>query len=212
VPELPEVETVRQGLNQVTLNQEILGGDVLLDRTIAHPLSVAEFLAGLKNVTITGWHRRGKYLLAQLSKSNIGDQEELIIHNSGVRKEESSLQIQLSPNNPKSSDGGWLGVHLRMTGQLLWLNQEEPLQKHTRVRLFFQNSRELRFVDLRTFGQMWWVPASEAPESIITGLQRLGPEPFSAEFSLEYLVRKLQNRQRSLKTALLDQALVAGRG
>ncbi len=212
MPELPEVETVRQGLNQVTLNQEILGGDVLLDRTIAHPLSVAEFLAQLKNVTITGWHRRGKYLLAQLSKSNIGDREELTIQNSGVRKEESSFQIQPSPNNPKSSEGGWLGVHLRMTGQLLWLNQEEPLQKHTRVRLFFQNSRELRFVDLRTFGQMWWVPASEAPESIITGLQRLGPEPFSAEFSLEYLVLKLQHRQRSLKTALLDQALVAGVG
>lgn len=181
MPELPEVETVRQGLNQVTLGQEIQGGDVLLDRTIAHPLSVSEFLASLKNVTITGWHRRGKYLLAELSKSN-------------------------------PSDAGWLGVHLRMTGQLLWLDRNDPLQKHTRVRLFFPDSRELRFVDLRTFGKMWWVPPQEVPESIITGLKSLGPEPFSAEFSLEYLVRKLKNRQRSIKTALLDQTLVAGVG
>jgi formamidopyrimidine-DNA glycosylase len=181
VPELPEVETVRQGLNQVTLGQEIWGGDVLLDRTIAHPFSANEFLARLKNVTITNWHRRGKYLLAELSKSN-------------------------------PSDAGWLGVHLRMTGQLLWLNQQDPLQKHTRVRLFFPDNRELRFVDLRTFGQMWWVPASEAPESIITGLKNLGPEPFSSDFSIEYLVGKLQNRQRTIKAALLDQALVAGVG
>ena len=181
MPELPEVETVRQGLNQLTLGQEIQGGDVLLDRTIAHPLSVAEFLAGLKNVTISDWHRRGKYLLAGLAKLDI-------------------------------SNAGWLGVHLRMTGQLLWLNQDEPLHKHTRVRLFFPDNRELRFVDQRTFGQMWWVPPSEAPESIITGLKRLGPDPFSADFSVEYLMRKLQNRQRSIKTALLDQELVAGVG
>ena len=181
MPELPEVETVRLGLNQVTLNQVILGGDVLLARTIAYPISVDEFLAQLKNVTITSWHRRGKYLLAQLSKLNSGDV-------------------------------GWLGVHLRMTGQLLWLNQADPLQKHTRVRLFFQDSRELRFVDLRTFGQMWWVPPDVAPESIITGLKRLGPEPFSADFSLEYLAGKLRNRQRSIKTALLAQELVAGVG
>ena len=181
MPELPEVETVRQGLNQVTLGQEIWGGDVLLDRTIAHPFSANEFLAQLKNVTITNWHRRGKYLLAELTQSNTGD-------------------------------AGWLGVHLRMTGQLLWLNQQDPLQKHTRVRLFFPDNRELRFVDLRTFGQMWWVPASEAPESIITGLKNLGPEPFSSDFSIEYLVGKLQNRQRTIKTALLDQALVAGVG
>ena len=212
MPELPEVETVRQGLNQVTLSQEILGGDVLLNRTIAHPLSMDEFLAGLKNVTITGWHRRGKYLLAELSKLNIGDQEELTLQNSRITKEESTPQIHPWENNPKSSDAGWLGVHLRMTGQLLWLNQEEPLQKHTRVRLFFQDNRELRFVDLRTFGQMWWVPPSEAPESIITGLQRLGPDPFSADFSVKYLVGKLKNRQRSIKTALLDQTLVAGAG
>jgi formamidopyrimidine-DNA glycosylase len=71
VPELPEVETVRRGLNQVTLNQEIQGGDVLLDRTIAHPLSVGEFLAGLKNVSITNWHRYGKYLLAKLRFNQI---------------------------------------------------------------------------------------------------------------------------------------------
>ncbi|MEH2389497.1 MAG: DNA-formamidopyrimidine glycosylase [Nostoc sp.] len=186
MPELPEVETVRRGLNQLTLNQEITGGDVLLDRTIAYPFSVGEFVDGItKNAypggvgaAIATWHRRGKYLLAELS--------------------------------PSSS--GWLGVHLRMTGQLLWLHRDEPLHKHTRVRLFFGDQQELRFVDQRTFGKMWWVPPGVAVESIMTGLAKLAADPFSPEFTVEYLALKLQNRRRPIKTALLDQSVVAGLG
>jgi len=189
VPELPEVETVRRGLNQLTLNQEIQGGDVLLHRTIAHPLSVQEFLNPLQNLTISNWQRRGKYLLAQLSDGHQEDKHGGIV-----------------------PTAGWLGVHLRMTGQLLWVERDQPLQKHTRVRLFFQNNRELRFVDTRTFGKMWFVPPNVAPQSIVTGLSRLGPEPFSDDFSVEYLTSKLNKRQRSIKTALLDQELVAGVG
>ncbi len=175
MPELPEVETVRLGLNQVTLNQPIQGGDVLLDRTVAYPTSAIAFLTGLQKTSIAQWHRHGKYLLAELSD-------------------------------------GWLGVHLRMTGQLLWVDKAEPLHKHTRVRLFFGDDRELRFVDQRTFGQMWWVPGDRDPKTIITGLQKLGPEPFSADFSDHYLAQQFKDRRRPIKTALLDQALVAGVG
>lgn len=181
MPELPEVETVRRGLNQVTLSQEITGGDVLLNRTIAYPLSVSEFITGVQSTAITQWDRFGKYLLAELTKS-------------------------------PSRSAGYLGVHLRMTGQLLWLDRNEPLHKHTRVRIFFAGDRELRFVDQRTFGQMWWVPPEVAPESIITGLTRLGIDPFSTQFSAQYLAGKFQNRRRPIKTALLDQAIVAGLG
>jgi formamidopyrimidine-DNA glycosylase len=191
VPELPEVETVRQGLNQFTLNQEVTGGDVLLNRTIAYPLSVGEFLSGLKGTAIAQWHRRGKYLLAEL-----------------IQKRREIDLSSLTHQQP----AGWLGVHLRMTGQLLWLHSDEPLHKHTRVRLFLAGERELRFVDQRTFGQMWWVPPPVAIESVITGLGRLGPDPFSADFSVEYLAGKLQNRRRPIKNALLDQSVVAGIG
>jgi formamidopyrimidine-DNA glycosylase len=164
-----------------------VGGDVLLARTIAHPVSVIDFLTGLKGVAIAQWHRRGKYLLAELSK--------------------------LSPADALSSKpAGWLGVHLRMTGQLLWLYRDDPLQKHTRVRLFLGDERELRFVDQRTFGQMWWLPPEADPASIITGLQHLGPEPFSIEFSTDYLAQQLRDRRRPVKNALLDQRLVAGVG
>lgn len=99
-----------------------------------------------------------------------------------------------------------------MTGQLLWVHRDEPLHKHTRVRLFFGDRQELRFVDQRTFGQMWWVPPGVPVESIITGLAKLAIDPFSPEFTVEYLAAKLQNRRRPIKTALLDQSVVAGLG
>ncbi|HYW17841.1 MAG TPA: DNA-formamidopyrimidine glycosylase [Nodularia sp. (in: cyanobacteria)] len=179
MPELPEVETVRRGLNQLTLDREITGGDVLLNRTIAYPFSVDEFIPKIIGSAIASWHRRGKYLLAQLTPS------------------------------PQTH---WLGVHLRMTGQLLWLHQDEPLHKHTRVRLYFKDQQELRFVDQRTFGQMWWVPPAVAVESIITGLAKLAVDPFSPEFTVDYLANKLQKSRRPIKTALLDQSVVAGLG
>jgi formamidopyrimidine-DNA glycosylase len=59
---------------------------------------------------------------------------------------------------------------------------------------------------------MWWVPPGVAPETIMTGLARLGPEPLLADFSVEYFTRQLHNRQRPIKNALLDQELVAGIG
>lgn len=181
MPELPEVETVRKGLERLTTKQPIVGGVVLLPRTLAYPDRLEEFWQGITHKAIARWQRRGKYLLAALI-----DAEE--------------------------QPAGWLGVHLRMTGQLLWVQQDAVLQKHTRVRLFFPHHQELRFVDTRTFGKFWYVPPNLEISSIITGLTKLGPEPFAVEFSPEYFTQKLQHRRRHIKTLLLDQAIVAGIG
>lgn len=181
MPELPEVETVRRGLDKLTTQQTIEGAEVLLAKTLAYPPSVREFYSGIKGLAIANWQRRGKYLLAQLA--------------------DKTQQPQ-----------GWLGVHLRMTGQLLWTKQKDTLQKHTRVRLFFPQNQELRFVDTRTFGKVWLVPPQKDPETIITGLQKLGLEPFDPQFSPAYLASKLSKRRRNIKTLLLDQAIVAGIG
>ncbi len=108
-------------------------------------------------------------------------------------------------------NGGWLGIHLRMTGSL-WFNPEAPPSIHTRIRLFLDGGQELRFSDTRTFGRMWAVPADCPVEQVITGLRRLGPEPFAEAFSADYLYEALRRRQRPLKSALLDQELVAGVG
>ncbi|MEB3342809.1 DNA-formamidopyrimidine glycosylase [Okeania sp.] len=200
MPELPEVEIIKRGLNQLTLNKQILGGEVLLERTVAHPTSIDDFLDGLQGKAIARWHRRGKYLLAQLYK---------------WKKE--TLELNLV----KQEEDGWLGVHLRMTGQLLWVNPEAELHKHTRVRLFFghkstedkkNSTHELRFVDQRTFGKMWGVRPATEISHIITALKQLGPEPFFPAFSPEYLSKKLHKSHRPIKTTLLDQTIIAGLG
>lgn len=188
MPELPEVETVRLGLNRVSLNQPVRGGEVRLARTIEFPELADDFLEGVTGAWIERWHRRGKYLMAELRRAA----------NGGLQKE--------------CIRAGWLGVHLRMTGQLLWVDSSEVLPTHCRVRLFFDGQRELRYVDQRTFGRLWWVPPDRDVEAVMTGLTRLGPEPFSEEFSIEYFTDSMKRRKRPIKNALLDQKLVAGIG
>ncbi len=185
MPELPEVETVRRGLEQQTRGFQISRVEVLRPRAIASPAETAAFCHGLQGCGLVHWGRRGKYLIGQLQR--------------------------------EGGDGGHWGVHLRMTGQFLLLKPghktaEEPPCSHTRVRIWSTTGPELRFVDTRSFGQMWWVPPGQPVESVITGLQKLGPEPFSPDFSAPYLRSRLQGSQRPIKNALLDQALVAGVG
>jgi len=181
VPELPEVETVRRGLERQTHQQGIQKVEVLRSRAIASPEDPELFCLALRGCRIAQWNRRGKYLLAEL-------------------------------HHPDGQAAGVWGVHLRMTGQFLWLDRPAPPCRHTRVRLWLSEGQELRFVDARSFGQMWWVPPGIDPAVVITGLRRLGPEPFNEDFSAAYLSRRLQGSKRPIKNALLDQSLVAGVG
>jgi formamidopyrimidine-DNA glycosylase len=185
VPELPEVETVRRGLEQQTLHRPIQRIEVLRARAVASPPDPEAFAAALEQCSVVAWRRRGKYLIGELERH-------------------------------QGPAGHW-GVHLRMTGQFLLVRQGsvasgQPPCRHTRVRIWTTDGDELRFVDMRSFGQMWWVPPEQPIESVITGLRRLGPEPFCASFTAGHLQTALQGSMRSIKAALLDQALVAGVG
>jgi formamidopyrimidine-DNA glycosylase len=110
------------------------------------------------------------------------------------------------------AQGFHLGIHLRMTGQLLYLTTPSPLTTHTRVRFLLEGDKELRFQDQRTFGQLWAIPADQEITSVIPAFQRLGPEPFSPQFSPAQLAQAFCKSQRPIKSALLDQQLVAGLG
>jgi formamidopyrimidine-DNA glycosylase len=180
MPELPEVETVRRGLERQLTAFEIEQVEVLRPRAIAAPEDVDQFRAGLIGCRVGSWSRRGKYLMAELSRGGQGA-------------------------------GHW-GVHLRMTGQFLWLEEPRAPCPYTRVRCWSPQGQELRFIDVRSFGQMWLVPPGIACSSVMTGLQKLGPEPFSAAFSATHLQQKLKGSVRPIKAALLDQSLVAGVG
>ena len=96
-----------------------------------------------------------------------------------------------------------------MTGYFKFINKSTPPCKHTRIRFFDKNNNELRYIDVRSFGQMWWIKQGLSPNKIIRGLGSLGPEPFSENFDAKYLRKVISKRTKSIKAILLDQTIVA---
>ena len=186
MPELPEVETVRKGLEKKTSGFVITEIEVLKERSIASKGGSKEFISNLRGLKVISWERRGKYLIAFLQKEN--SQENYI------------------------EDGGWWAIHLRMTGQFKFLQKASSACSHTRVRFWNKQGEELRFIDTRNFGQMWWINPKSSPMKEINGLKNLGPEPFSKKFNYLYLKEKLKGSKRSIKSAMLDQTIIAGVG
>lgn len=100
--------------------------------------------------------------------------------------------------------------HLRMEGKYGLFRKEERLDKHTHIIFEFMDHTELRYKDVRKFGTMHLYKMGE--EFKEPPLCELGPEPFSEEFTVEYLIRKFSKTQRKVKSALLDQKLLVGLG
>jgi formamidopyrimidine-DNA glycosylase len=113
-------------------------------------------------------------------------------------------------------DGTALVLHLRMTGNLLYLPAEEPCpSRHLRGALWLEGADSseqgcLAFTDPRRFGTAQLF-ASESELIRYIGA-RLGPEPFDDEFDAELLRGRTRARKTPIKAVLLDQAVVAGIG
>jgi formamidopyrimidine-DNA glycosylase len=105
-----------------------------------------------------------------------------------------------------------LVAHLRMSGRLL-LAADAAVEraKHTHVVLTFTDGGQLRFVDPRTFGELF-VSATRSHDGEVVELASLGPEPLDPATTAEVLAARLTPRRTRLKTALLDQRTIAGIG
>ncbi|MEJ7618605.1 MAG: bifunctional DNA-formamidopyrimidine glycosylase/DNA-(apurinic or apyrimidinic site) lyase [Pyrinomonadaceae bacterium] len=101
-------------------------------------------------------------------------------------------------------------AHLRMTGRFQLLPPGYPLPAHTPAFFKIDDGRRLIFTDQRHFGMMRLVEADKIHHA--RELKSLAPEPFSPEFSDDYLVETLRSTTRTLKEALLDQTKVSGLG
>src|SRR3954464_11070196 len=124
MPELPEVEVVRRGLEQWVTGRTVATVEVHHPRAVRRHLEGAEhFVAALTGRTLTAARRRGKYLWLPITE----------------------------PDGAPS--GSALVAHLGMSGQLLVEKPTAPAEAHLRARISFTDGgRELRFVDQRTFG------------------------------------------------------------
>ena len=97
-------------------------------------------------------------------------------------------------------------IHLRMSGDLLIKNSTIGPEKHDRLVLKLSGNKSLIFNDTRKFGRVWLTANQEDV------LGKLGPEPFSSEFTPQWLHTALHTRKRQLKPLLLDQTFLAGLG
>jgi len=189
MPELPEVEQMVRALRRVLVRRRVLASEILLPKLVP-PESQAAFNRKLRGARIIGVRRRGKFILIDLDKPKI------LSHRRAT--------------GTRPGSGNVLIVHLRMTGKFRYLNAEESLPRHSHAVFYLDNDRRLVFCDQRQFGIIKLVAYSRVAGT--KGIRELAPEPFSDEFSFEYLQQTLARSQRSLKTLLLDQTKVLGLG
>jgi len=188
VPELPEVEVVRRGLDRWVAGRTVASVSVAHARAVRRHLpGAADFAARLSGRTITAVQRRGKYLWLVLDDAR-----------ADVRADD-------------RAGGEAVLAHLGMSGQLLVRPPEGPEEVHLRVRVTFADgASELRFVDQRTFGGLALVATD--PEGLPEPITHIARDPLDPAFDEPAFLRNLRRRRSGLKRALLDQSLVSGIG
>ncbi len=170
MPELPEVETVKRGLQEIYLNKTIEKVQVFYPKILSN-IQENQFCEVLKNQTILSFDRKGKYIIIYLSD-------------------------------------GTLLVHLRMEGKFKFSLNE--LDKHSHILFSFKDGSNLVYHDVRKFGRIWYF-AKKINIFDVEPLNKLGPEPMEVSHPDE-IYQKLQKINKPIKTALLDQSLLAGIG
>ena len=136
----------------------------------------------LTGQTVLGLRRRSKYILADLSS------------------------------------GESLLVHLGMSGRMLvsgdplgqFVHDHPAAQKHDHVVLHMDNGARITFNDPRRFGAMDLLTTQTADQHKL--LAALGPEPLGNDFHEQHLITAFENKKSPVKSALLDQRIVAGLG
>ncbi|MGY9045519.1 5-hydroxymethyluracil DNA glycosylase [Puniceibacterium antarcticum] len=116
------------------------------------------------------------------------------------------------------STGETLLVHLGMSGRMLisgapvgtFVHEHPAAQKHDHVVFHMDSGARVTFNDPRRFGAMDLMTTAKADEHPL--LSAIGPEPLGNSFSETYLVERLKGRSTPVKSALLDQKIVAGLG
>jgi formamidopyrimidine-DNA glycosylase len=105
---------------------------------------------------------------------------------------------------------GLLLLHLGMSGRVTASNGDLPDAPHDHVVLTLDDGTVIRFNDARRFGLLDYVERSDAAQHPL--LSGLGPEPLGPEFDSDYLAGALAGKMTPIKSALLDQRIVAGLG
>ena len=203
MPELPEVETVRRGLESRIVGKRI--AKVVFDWQKSFPNTVADVDEFMINAKITSVKRRAKVLMIELSSNytlvtHLKMTGQLVYEGRGLRAEGEGQRAK-----GRGGEGRWGAGHPNdsLIGKL-------P-DKTTRVTIDFDDKSKLFFNDQRKFGWMRLLPSPEVPN--IDFFKTVGPEPLAADFTAKDFAGRFQRRANTtIKAALLDQKVIAGVG
>ncbi len=187
MPELPEVETVKRGLNKLIVGKKIKV--VSSDNSRSFTNSKADVNSFLIKSEITDVRRRAKVLMIDLSTSYT-----LVIHlkMTGQLVFVDNI-LRFGAGHPNDS----------LVGSL-------P-DKSTRVNIEFTDKSHLYFNDQRKFGWVRLIPTAEV--SSIDFMKKVGPEPLEADFKIDEFIGRFKRLSRTtIKAAILDQTVIAGVG
>ena len=208
MPELPEVETIRRQLEKVLVGQRIIKVECLREKSLQGD-SLKVVGRKIKRVG-----RRAKLMVIELGG--------IPARGTGRRPLKSAKKLE--------SKGLYILIHLKMTGQLVYVPKIRGLKprifkprifgghptadwvsklpsKHTRVVIEFDKGT-LFFNDMRVFGWVKIVDEQEKNEE----LKKYGPDVNSRQFTTKYLREVLKNSGRAVKVIILDQHKIGGIG
>jgi len=188
MPELPEVETVRRGLQPAMEGAKILAAEARR-KDLRFPFQ-KDFVARLQGQTVTGLGRRAKYLMADLGSGDV-----LLMH------------LGMSGSFRVIRTDGQATQH-QSPGQFHHARSKD--EAHDHVVFHMSGGNDIIFNDPRRFGYMKIIARNALDDEPL--LRDLGPEPLGNEFDAAMLARSCANKKTSLKAALLDQRVVAGLG
>ncbi len=185
MPELPEVETIRRGLAPV-LEGASFARVELRRKDLRFPFP-HRFAKRLEGVVVTSLARRAKYLMAEL-----GSGEVLVMH------------LGMTGRFTVEDEGA------RRFEPGRFYDDSERLGAHDHVIFHLSSGKRIVYNDVRRFGFMLLVKRGELEEHPL--FKGLGIEPIGNEFGADELERLFRGKERPLKSALLDQRLIAGLG
>src|SRR5436190_17956464 len=184
MPELPEVETVRRGLEPAMQGAQFVKVEARR-KDLRFPLS-RNFVDRLEGNTVTGLGRRAKYLLADLSSGEV-----LLMH-LGM-----SGSFRLARPGRAQTPGDF---H----------HERSKDEKHDHLLFHMSSGWTVIFNDPRRFGFMKIVPRADLEHDPL--LRALGPEPLGNRFDAEMLAAACRGKKTNLKAVLSDQKVIAGLG
>lgn len=189
MPELPEIETIKNGLREKVLQKPIL--KVVVNNASVIKNSKSNFIKKLEGSKFTSIARRGKMLVFGVENETLGKKKYFLIARLGMTGRLVNFD---------DADALWGGHSFE--------SKKSFSYKHCHIVFTFEGGGVLLFCDTRRFGYMEILDEKGLEKK----LESFGPEPLDVEFTLKIFQEIIKGKKTNIKALLLNQKYIAGIG